>query len=560
MKKITFSLIAVAVSAGALLAQSVDQGKKFLYYQRYKSAQDQFEKVLAANPNDINAVYWLGQTMLANKNQQGAKDLYQKAVATNGSAPLILAGVGHIELLEGKANDARQRFETAISLSKAKDIDVLNAIGQANADVNTKAGDPNYGIEKLNLATQIKNFKNPATYTIMGDAYRKLVDGGAAVTSYQKALGLDPKLAEAQYKIGKIYLTQNNKEQFLPAFEKAIELDPSYAPAYYELFYYWYYHADVDKAAGYFDKYLAVTDPKPTDEYDRISIFYARKKYNEAITNSQQKLTAEGANADPRYYRLMAYSYNDLGDSVNAKKALDEFFVKQKPEGFIPMDYSFRAQLLSKFPGNEAEAFKSFDKAIELDTLLQNKLNLMADAAALAKKMGNRAEQARWLGKVYYTDPKANKSDLYNYGFAYYQAAQYDSSLAVFGKYKTMFPDEIFGYLWGAKSAAALDTTMAEGKAVPDYLKLIEVAKKTDSVKYKSQIIGALFYLASYSNDIKKDKDAAVDYLTQVTYIDQPGSPSYEQAKKFIGILTAPPPRQPARQPAATTKPKTGAR
>jgi len=29
MKKITFSLIAVAVSAGALLAQSVDQGKNF---------------------------------------------------------------------------------------------------------------------------------------------------------------------------------------------------------------------------------------------------------------------------------------------------------------------------------------------------------------------------------------------------------------------------------------------------------------------------------------------------------------------------------------------------
>ena len=47
-----------------------------------------------------------------------------------------------IELLEGKTNDARQRFETAISLSKAKDIDVLNAIGQANADVNAKTAMP----------------------------------------------------------------------------------------------------------------------------------------------------------------------------------------------------------------------------------------------------------------------------------------------------------------------------------------------------------------------------------------------------------------------------------
>ena len=557
MKKITLSLIAVAASAGILSAQSVEQGKKFLYYQRYKSAKDQFEKVLAANPNSLDAVYWEGQALLADKNQAGARDLYQKTLMSNGAAPLVLAGMGHIELLEGKTNDARQRFETAISLSKGKDIEVLNAIGAANADPNAKAGDPVYAIEKLTTATLVKNFKSPETYVIMGDAYRKQIDGGAAVTSYQKALTIDPKYAEAQYKIGKIYLTQNNKDYFIPAFEKAIELDPNYAPAYYELYYYWYFHQDVNKAITYFDKYLTVTDPKPTDEYDKIANLYAAKKFADAIAKSQQKLSTEGANADPRYYRLMAYSYNDQGDSVNAKKALDDFFAKQKPEGFVPMDYSFYAQLLAKFPGNETTAFQNYEKAVEMDTVMQDKLNLMTEASNLAKKMGNRVEQARWLGKVYYADPKANKTDLYNYGFAFYQAAQYDSSMAIFGRYKTQFPDEIFGYLWGAKSAAAIDTTLAKGMAVPDYQKLIEVAKKTDSVKYKSQIIGALFYLAQYSNDIKKDKDAAISYLTQVTYIDQPGSAFYDQAKKFIEVLSKPPAKQPAsRQPA--TKPKSG--
>src|SRR5450432_4215288 len=559
MKKITFSLIAIAVSAGALLAQSVDQGKKFLYYQRYKSAQDQFEKALAANPNDINAVYWLGQTYLANTTmplqarQDMAKSIYQKALGTNGSAPLLLVGVGHIELLEGKTNDAKQRFETAISLSKAKDIDVLNAIGAANADVNTKTGDPNYAIEKLNLATQVKNFKNPYTYSVMGDAYRKLVDGGGAVTSYGKALSADPHYAEAKYKIGKIYLTQNNKEAFIPAFDEAIQLDPNYAPAYYELYYYYYFHSDVDKAITYFDKYLTVTDPKPTDEYDKIANLYAAKKFAETVSKSQAKLSSDGANADQRYYKLIAYSYNDQGDTVNAKKFMDDYVAHQKPEGFVPMDYTYRAQLLSKFPGNEAEAFSSYDKAIALDTVMQNKLSLMGDAAALAKKMGNRAEQAKWLGKVYYTDPKANKSDLYNYGFAYYQAAQYDSSYAIFKKYEEKNPEEIFGYLWASKSAAAIDTARTTGMAVPEYQKLIEVSKKSDSVKYKSQIGGGLFYLASYENDIKKNKDGAIDYLKQIVAVD----PTNTDAPKFIEALSKPPAKQaPAKQPAA--KPKTG--
>ncbi|MBC7904662.1 MAG: tetratricopeptide repeat protein [Gemmatimonadaceae bacterium] len=559
MKKITLSLIAIALTTTSLLAQSVDQGRKFFYYQRYKSAKEQFEKTLAANPNNIDAVYWLGQTLLEDKTQPGAvqanvaaaKDLYQKTLTANGSAPLVLVGIGHIELLEGKTNEARQRFETAISLSKGKDINVLNAIGRANVDAT--AGDANYVIEKLVPATTAKGFNSADTWLILGDAYRKQVDGGAAVTAYQKALTMDPKLAAAKYKVGKIYLTQGNKEYFLPAFEESIALDPNYAPGIYELYYYYYYR-DIEKAAGYFDKYLAVADQVPTNEYDRISILYARKKYPETISAAQQKITAEADKADPRYYKLIAYSYYDQNDSTNAKTWLDQYFTKQKTEGFVPMDYSFRAQVLAKFPGNEVEALKSYEQAINADTAMESKLKLMTEAGALAKKLGNRAEEAKWLGMVFRNDPKANNVDLYNYAFAHYQAKQYDSALVWFGKYKEKNPDDIVGHLWAARTNAAIDTTKEQGIAVPDYLKFIEVAKKADSVKYKGQIVSALFYLASYSNDVKKDKDAAIDYLRQVTFVD----PANVDAPKFIEILSKPPAKQPAPKQTPATKPKTG--
>src|SRR6185312_7072901 len=138
------------------------------------------------------------------------QDVYSKALQTNGNAPLLLAGMGGVELRFGKTADAKQRFETAISLSKGKDINVLNAVADNNIDA--PAGDAQYAIEKLTQATQVKHFNNAETYVLMGDAYRKLVDGGNAVQSYQKALTLDPKDAEAKYRIGKIYETQNNPE------------------------------------------------------------------------------------------------------------------------------------------------------------------------------------------------------------------------------------------------------------------------------------------------------------------------------------------------------------
>ena len=98
-------------------AQSIEDGKKFLYYEKYKSAKNVFEKLVAANPNNVDAVYWLGQTMIRpddNKDIAGAKALYQKTLAANSNSALLTAGMGHIELLEGKTQDARNRFETAI--------------------------------------------------------------------------------------------------------------------------------------------------------------------------------------------------------------------------------------------------------------------------------------------------------------------------------------------------------------------------------------------------------------------------------------------------------------
>jgi len=554
MTKIRISLLAGVVLAGnVLFAQSVEQGKKFLYYERYKSAKETFEKVLASNPNNIDAVYWLGQTLLTApselRDSVAAKTLYQKALQTNGSAPLLLVGIGNIELREGKSADAKQHFETAISLTKAKDVNVLNAIGEANADA--KSGDAGYAIEKLNQATQTKNFNNSETYIIMGDVYRKLLtDGGNAVQSYQKALALDPKLAAAEYKIGKIYLTQRNTEYFLPAFEKAIEIDPSYGPAYYELFFYWFYHGDVNKASGYFDKYLGVSDPKPSNDYDKTSFLYAAKKYQECIAASQQKISSLGADADPRYYKLIAYCYNDQGDSTNAKTYLDQYFAKQKPEGYVTQDFTFYAQVLSKFPGNDSLVTINYQRAIDSDTVLDEKLEILKQAADNAKRSGNKPANAYWQGKLYAMKKNPSNTDLYNWGIANYQAGNYTTSDSIFcGIYESKYPNEIFGYLWCSKTKLAEDTTMQSGIIEPAWIKLIEMYQTIDSVKFKTNVIQTHFYLAGYYNDVKKDKQAAISEFDKILAID----PTNSDALKFKALLTAPPKKA---APAQKPKPK----
>ncbi|MBA4167531.1 MAG: tetratricopeptide repeat protein [Chitinophagaceae bacterium] len=539
MSKRVLSLLVTAIIMGqALFAQSVADGKRFFYYERYKSAKDAFEKVLAGNPNDVNAVYWLGQTLIAQKDSAGAKALYQKALSTNGNAPLVLAGMGQILLTEGKKDEARQQFETAINLSKGKDVEVMNAIGIAN--VKAKLGDATYAVEKLNQATQAKKFNNSSTYLILGDSYRKLIDGGNAVTSYTKALELDPKLAAAKTKIGRVYLTQNNPEYFLPAFEDATKLDPAYAPAYFELFYYWYFR-DVNKAGGYLDKYIANSDPGPDMEYIKTDYTYAKGDFAGAKTRAQQLITQFGDKVSPRMYRMIAFTSDTLGDANAAKAAMDTFLIKSDSDAVLPTDYEELAKIYSKIPGSDSLVFLNYKLAIDKDTSAVEKAKLIQNAANLAKTSGNKHLQAEWLGQAYLAEKEPNARDLYNWAYAHYQAGDYAKSDSLFcGVYIPKYPDQIFGYLWCARSKQAQDTTMEKGLAVEAYKTLAQKAIELDTTadkKYKPYAVNANFFLVSYYNDIAKQKDTAIAYVNKVLEID----PANENALNVKKILTAPP-------------------
>src|ERR1035437_5064605 len=78
--KIFTLLFALLLAGNMLFAQTIDDGKKLYTYERYNSALTAFNTLVSANPTNVEAVYWLGQTMIANNNAAGAKDLYQKTL------------------------------------------------------------------------------------------------------------------------------------------------------------------------------------------------------------------------------------------------------------------------------------------------------------------------------------------------------------------------------------------------------------------------------------------------------------------------------------------------
>lgn len=542
-------------------AQTLDEGRKFLYNEKFNSAKQTFEKLIAANANNVDAVYWLGQTMIAdndNKDIAGAKALYLKTLAANSNSALLTAGVGHMELLEGNTADARNRFETAISLSAGKNVAVLNAAGFANADFGSKLGDANFAIEKLKQATAIKGMKDPDVWCNLGDAYRKLPDGAAALTAYETALTLDAKYARAKYRIGRIYQTQGVTQQdlFFKFYNEAIALDVNYSPVYFTLFQY-YYSINVNKSADYLEKYLtAKGSDEPNACYLRTALKASQGFYQETINKGKECIASGGATPNPKLYGIIAYQYNKLGDSINAKLYFEEFFKRENANKIGPADYETYAMVLLKFPGNETLAGTYIDKAVESAATEDEKVILLKSLASTYEKRKLFNDAALWYKKVVDLRKITTKTDLFNTGYSFYRSGNPQRTVDIFNTYTQKFPDDILGHYWIGKASSVIDTTMTLALAIPSYEKVILLGEAlTDKTKNKTQIMTAYKYMIAYMANIKKDKVAALAYCDKALLLDPTDADVINNKESISKMNMNPTPTKPI--PKLTVKPVT---
>jgi Flp pilus assembly protein TadD len=513
MKKTIITFLVSGLLITGLKAQTIQEGMNHLYADRFKSAIGVFEKMLATNPNNIEAIYWLGQTYFDMDNNAAARQLYEKALATNGSAPLVLVGLGHADLLDNKTNDARQKFEAAITAATTKkgpDPMVLSAIGRANVDA--KAGDFNYAIEKLNTAAD-KGDKNPETFLQLGNAYRKADPGnggGKAYTSYKKALEISPAFAVADLRLAKLFESQKNWELVLEYLNDALKRDSKFSPAYYELFYYYFFRAKYDEAEEQLKKYIDSKVPETDiqDQFLYAQLCWARKDQGCAVTKAESVVSAMGTFTKPKVYRLLADSYFQKGDFPNAKKYSDEFFAKKKPEDITLYDYQLRASILDKTGGTVDEIYKTYIEGTSIDTLANLKVDFLKKGITYFKENKMRDKEALLIQKMIELKPKPTINDYFDLTLAYYFGLEYSKSRDQALKMIEKYPDQVYGYEWALNNARLIDTVKKDSIAVPDALKLFDFSSK-DTAKFKKQYISSASYLAIYYANDAKDKEMA---------------------------------------------------
>ncbi|RXK83189.1 tetratricopeptide repeat protein [Filimonas effusa] len=524
MKKTALTLLALAFATGLTLAQSVDDGIKFLYYQKTKSAKEAFQKVVNDKPKDAYAIYWLGQAFLEDDDIAAAKALYQKALTDGVNEPWIWLGMGHVETLEhADINTVKQKFEQAITATTATkgknkgnpDPAILTAIGRAFADGSSKTGDPQYAIDKLKKAVELDT-KSPEPYIYMGICYLKLGGdrGGEAVEAFREATVRVPNYAAGFFRIGYIYQSQNNTEAMNEWYGKAIAADPAYAPVYFAYFDF-YKNRDVNAAKEFLDKYVQYADQDCKTDYFVADYLFRAGKYQESLDKG--KAMESGPCKDfPQVQVLYAYNYDRLGDSVAAETAMNKF-LSVAPANIVTADHYVQAAKISaRFPGKEDVAAGYLNKAIDLDTSKVNQAAYANTGATIFGKANRYGRQLKWYMRALTIKGETpSEAEYYRLSKAAYDAVNASTDTAAVAElfpiadsitnaYITAFPDKPQGYSYRVLIAKKADRDSTQGLALPAIEQYNAFLMK-DSVANKKVVYLNDYYLLIYYTQYVKN-------------------------------------------------------
>jgi len=524
-------LFAIIFLSTRLKAQHIEDAKQLIETERYQSAEILLERELEKTNADPEINYLLVKSYLEQDKISEAEKYvttYLPSAKNENADPINQLAYARYLLNSGQKQAAENIFSGLLADKKNKKNPEL-LLRMAEVVIEEKDGDAASALTWLDLAEK-KDKQNTEADIMRGLAYRKLGDATNAYIAYQHAIKNDPKNVRAYYLLGKIFTAQNNPDIYMEHFLKAYSIDSTYAPVLEELYNH-YYTRDIRKAKIYLEKYVQNTDYSIRNDYYMTDMMYLTGDYPHAIANAKMIITKEQAKAQPRLYKLIAYSYAKSGDSITALQYIRDYLSKEKPDRQIGADFELTAQLLQKMKGQEEDAIRYYSIAFDMDTISAKKAKYAQSIADLYKQKEDYIHQAQWLGKLYQWKEKTNNVDLFNWGLAYYMGKDYKMTDSVFSVYTERYPENIYGYYWRALANASIDTAMTAGIAIPFYQKVAELGE-TDKVANKKMLLKAYGYLGGYEANVTRNYEASLSWFEKYAEMEENA-----EVKQYIDTL-----------------------
>ncbi|WP_461130106.1 tetratricopeptide repeat protein [Spirosoma aerophilum] len=568
-----------ATMTAPLMAQDVQTALKDVEAERYNKAGQTLTQLATSSPTADNQFY-LGYYYLRSGQLDKAKATFEKGAAADAKNQLNNIGLAGVALAKGDGATAKGLIDNAVAQTKSKNQDVLiRGAEMYTLSDQPKQNDPAAALSLLTVADEKdKKNENAEIEMLMGDAYFLKNDGGNAITKYENALAINPSLAEANYKIGRLYLRGKNYQKAQDFFKLAIQGDPEFAPTYRA-------YADAlassrayKAAASNYELYVqksGTTDPEMLLDVARYK--FLAQDYQGAIAYLDQ---LKGKINNPIIDRMYGWAYTALGKNNEAIESLNRF-ISTAPQKVMVDDIKYlgRAQSQLGTPEGDSLSIVNLEKAAPMDTTE----NLYREIAKKYYDTKRYDKAATYYAKTIANDKKPQNNDFLWLGLSSYQfaprvgrdstvAAMDTAQIRVVKQQYYLKADSAFSqmasrieadgkkyplaYYYRAGSnyyAYPKEQEKAAELATPLYEKFIEQALNpdpTDKTDYKRYLITSYKALAGFAL-LKKDDAKAKEYFDKVLALD----PNDESVKKALeGPKAAPAPTKAAPKAAPAKK------
>ena len=226
----------------------------FAYFEKrlYKEALAEYKKAIELNSKDPLFYNNLGNLYASIKRYDDAISEYNRAISIDPLDTNAYNNLGAIYAQQGKFNEAESEVRKALAIAPENRLakktleDILNR-GRIVVETESPLD------KKVGKSAQI------AAYNELGNKYKQKGLYDDAISSYKKALQIDPKDAGSHYNLGFAYVKKGLYNEAVLETESALKLDPKLADAHRNLgLIYYLYLKDSKKAVYHFKKLLEI--------------------------------------------------------------------------------------------------------------------------------------------------------------------------------------------------------------------------------------------------------------------------------------------------------------
>lgn len=223
-----------------------------------------------------------------------------------------------IEDLREKYNRATSQAERDSIIKQMNDADRDFLANQKFEEANKLYYEKNYH-GAIKLYDEVLKFGEYAeAYNNRGNVYQILKQYERAIQDYNKALELNPNLAEAYNNRGFLCMYELKQyERAIQDFDKAIQLDTKYITSYANLAFTYYKMEQFEQAIQSISKVIELMPNEHISYECRAEAYCKLKNYKKAIVDLNKAIELS-----PNYveaYQLRGICYQELGDEAKAQ-------------------------------------------------------------------------------------------------------------------------------------------------------------------------------------------------------------------------------------------------